>query len=142
MTLTTKLGAGSFILWGLLHLAGGLAILSANLSNPGEGFSVYQNVSDNYDPLSSSILNYFAFLLLCIGGAVAFIGIRWNLRNSQTGLAINTAITTLVEIGLIFFLLLPGFVNVVEASFGLSLFLLAVIFGGIACNTEHPPKGK
>lgn len=137
MTIATKIGGFSFILWGILHIVGGLVILSANLGNPGEGFWVYQNAASNYDALASAILNYFAFLLICIGGTVIFVGIKLNLRNSQTGLTINTIITALTEIGLVFFLLLPGFVSVVEASLGLSLFLLAVIFGGIACNAAH-----
>ncbi len=44
----------------------------------------------------------------------------------------------LVEVGLILFLVVPGFTPIAEASLGLIFFAVGVVAGGIACRAEHP----
>ena len=133
----TRIGAVAFTLWGLLHVAGGISILFALLDGPASGFAMYQGHEGSYTGLSGAILGYFAFLLLCIGAAAAFIGIRFNWRNSKAGLAANTVLVGLTDLGLVIFLLVPGYVALAEASLGLGLFLVGAIAGGIACQAEH-----
>lgn len=141
MKYVTWIGAVAFMLWGLLHVIGGASILFALLEGPANGYSVYQNHDGNYTALSGAILGYFAFLLLCIGGAVFITGLKYNWHNSQTGLAVNTALAGITDVGLVIFLLLPGFVTMVEASLGLLLLVIGAIAGGIACNSR-PSKQK
>jgi hypothetical protein len=137
MKTTSKIGAIAFVLWGILHVVGSSAILFALLDGPASGFAVYQYSVGEYTALSGAILGYLAFMLLCIGAAVAVIGIRFNWRNSQSGLAANTALAGLTEVGLVIFLLIPGFVGFAEASLGLALLAVGVVAGGRACQAEH-----
>lgn len=132
-----KIGAILFILWGLLHIVGGGAILAAVSESPESGFAIYQESDAAYTNLAGSVLGYLAYTFVWIAVVVTYIGIRYNWRNSSDGLALNTALVGLTDIGLILFLVLPGFVSWIAAAPGLLLFAGAAITGGIACNAEH-----
>ena len=87
--------------------------------------------------MAGAILAYFAYGLVCIGAAVAAVAVRLNWRNSQPGLVANTALTGLTEIGLVLFLLIPGYVPMLQALPGLLLFAGAMVLGGVACSRDH-----
>lgn len=132
-----KIGAVSFALWGLLHIAGGGAIIAAVAESPAQGYAIYQESTAEYTELAGAILSYLAYGLVWIGALVTYIGIRYNWHNSQTGLALNTLLVGLTDLGLLIFLILPGFVGWGEASPGLILFAGGVVFGGLACTSQH-----
>jgi len=132
-----KIGAVFFILWGLLHIVGGGVILVAIADSPTHGFALYEESSAVYTELAGSVLGYLAYGFVWIAALVTYIGIRYNWHNSQTGLALNTILVGLTDIGLLIFLVWPGFVTWGEASPGLILFAGGVIFGGMACNSAH-----
>ena len=136
----SKAGAVAFVLWGLLHVAGGGMILSALSNGPGEGFAIYQNHEGTYTPLAGAILAYFAFLIVSIGAAAALVGVFLNWRNSGWGLAINTTMIGVTDIGLVIFLLSPGFVTVGEASIGIVLFVVGATFCTTAWLSERAVK--
>lgn len=138
MNILSKSAAVAFFLWGVLHVVGSVAILLAALRDPAAGYAFYANAAESYDALSGGILKYFSFLLLCIAIVSIFIAVKYNWKNSQAGLAANTVLLGLTDIGLIIFMVVPGHVSWAEASIGLALFIVAVITGGIACNAQHP----
>lgn len=131
-----KIGAALFVAWGAIHVLGGVAILSALSESVAAGFATYRNSGQSYDGLAGAVLGYFAFLLVGIGLAAAAIGGAVNWRNSQSGLAINTAMIGFTEVGLVWFLVLPGYVSWSQASVGLVPFLLAAVLSGIACQAR------
>jgi uncharacterized iron-regulated membrane protein len=131
-----KIGAVSFVLWGLLHIVGGTAILMAVGESPANGFAVYEESTAAYTELAGSVLGNLAYSFIWIGVVVTFVGVRYNWHNSQAGLMLNTALVGLTDLGLIIFLILPGFVGWGEASPGLVLFAAGAIFGGIACQSS------
>ena len=137
MKTMTRIGAGLFVAWGLIHILGGAAILAAAAGSIEAGFSTYANSDGDYNELSGAILRYFAFLLMVAGGVAALVGATRNWNNDQNGLAFNTVFIGLIEIGLIWFLVLPGFVSWGEASVGLVPFVIATIVSGIACQSAH-----
>jgi hypothetical protein len=137
MNILAKIGAVAFGLWGLLHIIGGAAILFALEGGPDQGYALYQNHAGTYTPLSGAILGYFAFLLICIAVAVSFVAVRLNWRNSKPGLVANTLNIGLTDLGLILYLLVPGFVTWGEAAIGLGLFGIAVVSSGLACRATH-----
>jgi hypothetical protein len=137
MNLLAKTGAVSFGLWGLIHIIGGVAILVALNDGPPQGYSLYQNHAGTYTALSGAILGYFAYLLICIAVGVVVVAARLNWQNNRTGLAINTFVIGLTDIGLVIFLLVPGFVTWGGAMTGLVLFVIAVMTSGIACRSAH-----
>lgn len=139
MTNLAKGGAVCFVLWGALHVVGGGMLLLALQQGPEAGFAAYRAPEAAYSALAGAILGYFAYGLVCIGGAVAVIAVRLNWKNSQSGLAANTVLIGLTEVGLILFLLIPGYVPFAQALPGLLLLAGALVMGGLACSREHRP---
>ncbi len=132
-----KIGAVFFILWGLIHIIGGGAILLAVAESPAQGFAVYGDTVSTYTQLAGSVLGYLAYGFVWIAVLVTYIGVRYNWHNSQTGLALNTALVGMTDVGLLLFLVIPGFLSWGNASPGLLLFAGAVVFGGLACKSAH-----
>ena len=130
-------GAVCFILWGALHIVGGGMILLALQQGPAAGFAAYRAPDAVYPALAGAILAYFAYGLVCIGAAVAAVAVLLNWKNSQLGLVVNTVLTGLTEAGLILFLLIPGYVPLLQALPGLLLFGGAMVLGGFACSRTH-----
>jgi hypothetical protein len=137
-TLLARIASVSFVLWGLLHVVGGVLILVAAKSDPASGYAYYQQHSGTFAPLAGAILSYFSYLIACAGVAAAVIAIKMNWHNSQLGLAINTIVIGVIEVGLVIFLVLPGFTPFAEASPGLLFFVVGIVAGGMACRSaEH-----
>ncbi|MEO0997637.1 MAG: hypothetical protein AAFX58_08965 [Pseudomonadota bacterium] len=132
-----KGGTGLFVAWAVLHVLGGGIILSGFAETPASGYSVYNGADGDFPALSGAILGYFAYLLICISITVIAIGVLYNWKNSKGGLAVNTVIVLAVEIGLLVFLVFPGFVAVGEAMIGLALAAGAIVLSGTACSREH-----
>jgi hypothetical protein len=132
-----KTGAVFFVLWGLLHIVGGGAILAAVAESPAQGFAVYEQSAGTYTELAGSVLGYLAYGFVWIAVLVTYVGVRYNWQNSQHGLALNTVLVGLTDLGLVIFLIWPGFISWGQAAPGLVLFAGGVIFGGMACNSAH-----
>lgn len=132
----SRIGAILFGLWGILHIVGGGSILAAVAESPATGFAVYRDSAGTFPAIAGSILGYLAFLIAVAGLAVTLVAWRLNWRNSALGLGVNTAIAGVLDLGLVLFLLLPGYVSVGEASIGVSLLIAATLFGGIACSAR------
>jgi len=129
-----KIGATCFVLWGLLHIVGGAAILLALDNGPEQGFALYNNYEGSYTALAGAILGYFAYLLVCIAVAVTLVGGWLNWQNSWSGLVANLILVGLTDVGLLLFLVIPGFVSWGEATVGLTLFAIAALSSGIASS--------
>ena len=138
MTGLSKLGAAAFALWGILHIVGAAMILVALMRNGASGaYAYYGFEGADLPDIAGSVLGYFSYLIALAGAAALGVAARLNSRNSEIGLAINTALTLLVEIGLIVFLLVPGHVGIMESAPGLFLAALGIVAGGLACKGEH-----
>lgn len=131
-----KTGAVIYALWGLIHIAGGSMLLSDALSgNPGNVLksiasalpeSQIQAVAAN--TVNAAVLASHAFNLFWMGLVVLIIAITMNWKNSKAGLLFNTAIIGFADIGLIAFLLIPGYVKFEEGIIGPILWPLGMFF--------------
>lgn len=137
MKTMARIGAALFVAWGLIHILGGATILAAAADSAEAGFAAYRNSGGSYNELSGAVLGYFAYLLIVAGIIVAFVGVTRNWKNDQGGLAFNTVFIGLIEAGLIWFMVLPGYVGWGEASVGLVPFVVATVVSGIACQSAH-----
>ena len=137
--LKARTGAVLFILWGLIHIAGGGTIIAATLQGAEAGYAIYQNSAGNYPAIAGNALAYLAYFFVCAGVATVAIGATLNWRNSELGLAINTTIAGITDLGLVIFFAVPGYVSWLEASIGILLFFGAAILGGWACNAASEP---
>ncbi|WP_297590183.1 hypothetical protein [Roseibium sp.] len=132
-----KLGAIGFGLWGLLHIAGaGFILFTAIFDGPAIGYAVYGHDGTHLPGATGAVLAYFSYLLALSGAVVLGVAAKMNWSNSQAGLAINTASVALVELGLILFLIVPGYLSLFEALPGFVFFAMGAIFGGIACKRD------
>jgi hypothetical protein len=126
-TKLARLGAVLFAAWGLLHVAGGLAIFQ-------DGYAAYRGGAAQHAPIADAILMYLAYMFIVVGLAVTAVGATLGWNNSHLGLAINTALIGLTDLGLVVFLVVPGFVSWGEAAIGLGLFAFAIVPATIACR--------
>lgn len=134
MTSFSRIAALCFALWGILHIVGGTIILVGYLDSAAAAYSVYQNAEGPFSRVAGAVLGYFAFIIVCLGVVVCLVAVRLNLKNDARGLMTNTLIVCLTELGLLVFLVAPGFVGWLEASVGLGLCAVALVCGAIACN--------
>jgi hypothetical protein len=127
-----KIGAILFLLWGLLHITGGAMMLMAG---NGAYCMVATGLSPNQLPTTpgiaeAAIISFHSFNLLWLGVLVSIIAIS-NWKGNGTGLFINSSIVVMADIGLYYFLLMPGIMNPSDGLAGPVLAVGAILFGVI-----------
>ena len=124
MNILAKLGAVTYVLWGLLHIqAARLVYMLGNSLEPGmvQG-RVFQ---DAYNLL------FFALF----GIAVAMM-LKW--KNSRLGYWLNLVVVSAADIGFIVYVLMPGYAPLVPGGLGPLLWILAVIFSTLGIRQANP----
>jgi len=114
MSLFAKLGAVTYVLWGLLHIqAARLVYMLGDSLQPGmiQG-RIYQDA--------------WNLLFFALFGIVVAVWLNWN--NSRLGYWLNLIVVTAADLGFIFYVLVPGYVPLVPAGLGPLLWVLAIIF--------------
>ena len=137
MSRPTLAGTVGFLLWGLLHVAGGVAILLGLADSPEAGFAFYRTAGGPQSALAGAILGYMAYFFVVSGLAATAIAILFNRRNDPVGLAANSLLILAVELGLIAFLVIPGHLGFTDALPGFILAGIGIVFGGMACRGGH-----
>jgi Ca2+/H+ antiporter len=137
MTRLTFAGTAGFLLWGLLHAAGGAAILVGLAQSPEAAYGFYRHDAEAIPPVAGAALGYLAYGFATAGAVAAAVALRLNRRNDPTGLAINSILVVLVELGLVIFFLAPGYLGFTDAAPGLILAAAGMVFGGLACRGGH-----
>jgi hypothetical protein len=113
-----KLGAISYVLWGILHLVAAYKVyLLGQTLDPGIiQARIYQDA--------------WNLLIFAIFGIV--VGIFLNWKNSQFGYWLNLIVISAVDIGFIATVLMPGYLPIIPGVIGPLLWILAIIFSTIA----------
>ena len=112
--LFAKLGAASYILWGLLHLqAARLVYLLGETLETGliQG-RLFQHA--------------WNLLFLAIFGIVVAVILNW--RNSRLGYWLNLIVVSVTDIGFIIFVLVPGYIPLVPGGLGPLIWIIALAF--------------
>lgn len=130
-----KIGAVFYILWGLLHIIGGVALLQTLSSEGVKGVlaTLGSAVPTTELPVISggvtgAVLAFFAFNWVWIGLLVLVAAVRLNWYNSKIGYWLNLAVAGAADLGLIVMLLAPGYMAISDGWAGPLLWLLAIIF--------------
>lgn len=132
-----RIGAIFYVLWGLLHVAGGVAILAAARRGPREALAVLasETAPDRLPPVEGEILagvlGYYGYLIAIVGAAALAIAVTSNWRNGRIGYWANLGLVGAVDLGLLGLLLVPGIVPWSDGLWGLSLFFLAALFSTV-----------
>jgi hypothetical protein len=122
MNLFAKLGAITYVLWGLLHMEAARRVyMLAQSLEPGmvQG-RIFQGAWN---------LLFFALF----GIVVALI---WNWRNSRLGYWLNLVVVSAGDIGFILFVLMPGYIPLVPGGLGPLLWVVALSFSTLGIISE------
>ena len=119
-------GAICYALWGCLHLQAAYAVYSVGAAlEPGMAQGrVFQD----------------AWNLLFFGVTAIVVALTLNIRNNAWGYWINLGVLTLADTGLIFFILLPGYMPLWPGVAGPVLWILGWIFTTVAYFRRLPPQ--
>jgi hypothetical protein len=109
-----RVGAGSYLIWSVLHLQAANAVYKLAVSGP---------VSMIQGRLLQDAWNLLAFSVAAAGTAVVL-----NWRNSAWGYWINAGIVGVADLGFIFFVLLPGHMPIWPGVVGPVFWLVGLIF--------------
>jgi len=124
VNLFARLGAITYVLWGLLHIqAARLVYMLGNSLEPGmlQG-RVYQDA--------------FNLLIFAIFAIVVAVMLNW--KNSRSGYWLNLLVVSAADIGFIFYVLLPGYAPLVPGALGPLLWVLAAIFSTLGIMQSKP----
>lgn len=134
-TNASKVGAVIYILWGLLHVLGGVSLLQqlATEGAPGALATLGSAVPGAdlptfSDEVTVAVLAFFAFNWVWIGLLVAVVAVRLNWKNGRVGYWLNLAVAGAADLGLILFLVAPGLMALSDGWPGPLLWLLAAVF--------------
>ena len=117
-----RIGAVCYVIWGLLHVYA--AYTQYQFGNLEAG-------------LIQGRLTQNAWHLLFFGVVAIVIGVRCNWKNSRLGYWINVINLSVVDIGFIFFVLLPYLTILSPAILGPVFWVLAVGFSTLAYLKEE-----
>ena len=119
-------GAICYALWGFLHLQAAYAVYRVGAAlEPGMAQGrVFQD----------------AWNLLFFGVTAIVVALTLNIRNNAWGYWINLGVLTLADTGLIFFILLPGYMPLWPGVAGPVLWVLGWIFTTLAYFRRLPPQ--
>ncbi len=123
-----KIGAVCFALWGLYHVLGGAVGLLSLEEGVANGYAVFLNSEGDYPQLAGKILGFHMFNIVWIGVLVTVIAVKLNWKNKKIGALLNLTLAGFSDLGVAFFLLIPGFVSLPEASVGFILLALGAMF--------------
>jgi hypothetical protein len=119
-------GAICYALWGCLHLQAAYAVYHAGAAlEPGMAQGrVFQD----------------AWNLLFFGVTAIVVALTLNIRNNLWGYWINLGVLTLADTGLIFFILIPGYMPLWPGVGGPVLWILGWILTTVAYFRRLPPQ--
>ena len=119
-------GAICYARWGCLHLQAAYAVYHVGAAlEPGMAQGrVFQD----------------AWNLLFFGVTAIVIALTLNIRNNAWGYWINLGVLTLADTGLIFFILVPGYMPLWPGVAGPVLWILGWIFTTVAYFWRLPPQ--
>jgi hypothetical protein len=112
--LFARVGAGSYLIWSVLHLQAANAVYKLAISGP---------VSMIQGRLLQDAWNLLAFSVAAAGTAVVL-----NWWNSAGGYWINAGVVGVADMGFILFILLPGYMPVWPGVVGPVLWLVGLMF--------------
>ena len=117
-----KLGAGSYVIWGLLHIVAAI-----------DEFTVGSGLEPG---LVKGKINQGAWDLLFFALFAIVVAIRYNWKNSRLGYWLNLVVVSAADIGFILFVLFPGHVPLFPGILGPIFWVSAVIFSTMGIRTQ------
>ena len=122
----------SLLLWGLLHVLGGLSVMFS-AADPATGLASLASAAPSGSiptdpgPIVVAVLGFHGFNLAMAGIAVTLITLKRTWRRWPEGVAIGLVVAGVADAGLIIFLLAPGHMPLAEGLWGPALLAVALV---------------
>ena len=145
-----KIAAILYLLWGVIHIVGGAAMLNASSTgadaflqlltgNASAGLIVTSSAQTAPGLLATSkVFAFHSFNLIWLGLLASVIAVRLNWKNSSFGHWLNLAIVGFADLGLILFMVLPGVIRFSDAWIGPALLIPAFAFSTLGRFQQTP----
>ena len=114
MNYFARIGAVTYVLWGLLHIqAARMVYMLGQSIEPGmvQG-RIFQDA--------------WSLLFFALFGIVVAVTLNW--KNSRLGYWLNLVVISAADIGFIIFIMVPGYVPLVPGGLGPLLWIVALVF--------------
>ncbi len=145
-----KVGALFYVVWGVLHSAGGavfrynLTVLGGAAALAASGFPI-ENSSVQLPSIGSALLRQHSWNLFWIGVFAIIVSVRMNWKNSQVGYWLNLGVVSAADLGLILAILVPGYFSSSATALagglhGPVLWILAAIFTTVGIRSSQRAK--
>jgi hypothetical protein len=95
------------------------------------GSAVASSVPETLPAVVGGVGAFHAFNLVWIGLLVIVVAAKLNWHNSRTGAWLNGTLAGMADLGLVVFLLLPGYMPWAEGAPGIVLFVPALLFTAV-----------
>ena len=122
-TISARLGAACYVLWGLLHYS--------------VAYHAYQSALGLPPSMAQGRLFQNAFYLFCFATAAIVIAVSLNWRNSRAGFWANALLVGIADVPFILFVLVPGYVPLVFGSLGPDLWVAGMLFTGLGQTSRR-----
>lgn len=134
----TRTAVTGLVLWGLIHIAGGLSLLVSDTAEGLEtlGPSATETVPNNPGETTGALLQFHSLNVLLAGIAVLALATAWSKQRKPWLLNVAVGIAVAMDIGLIAFLVVPGTLPATEGLFGPLLAIVAAV-GAIGVTTNQ-----
>ena len=117
-----KIGAASYVIWGLLHLQAAV-----------EGFSLGVSTAPG---LVQGKLNQGAWDLLFFAVTSILIAVVYNWKNDRIGYWINLVLVSAADLGFILFVLIPGYVSFFPGILGPVFWIAGALFSTLGIRAS------
>jgi len=144
---SAKTAAVFYVLWGIIHIIGGAALLSASMDGAdafvkgltgNTGAALNGVIGGGLLGLKAAkwVFAFHSYNIMWMGILAILIAVLMNWKDSTAGYWINMAVVGFADLGLIIFMVLPGVMSISNAWIGPLLFLLAFSFSTIGRLTK------
>jgi hypothetical protein len=116
-TISARIGAACYVLWGLLHY--------------GVAYNVYQSALGLPPSMAQGRLFQNAFYLFSFATAGIVIAVSLNWHNSRAGFWANALLVGVADVPFILFVLVPGYLPLLFGSLGPDLWVAGMLFTGL-----------
>lgn len=140
----TKPTTVALLLWGLLHVVGGTILMITAAADPLAALQSLGSAAPAADlpldpgPVTGAVIGFHGLNILWAGLAVTVLSVRWSWRSYPKGVPTSLLIAGAADIGLIGYLLIPGFMRLSEGVWGPLLLAIAASGAALARRDAMP----
>ena len=143
-----KIGAGFYVLWGILHIGFGATMLYKLSAEGGTGVLAVVGTAiplgdlpQSLTGIENGLLGHHSWNILWFGIFAIVVGIILNWKNDRTGYWVNLSVVGLSDLGFIVAIMIPGYIALADGIMGPILWILAFIFSTIGVLNSEEQNG-